>query len=133
MADEVTPEQVQRFIDRGREFEKQLGVSFNAALQSAADRGLNFSNAATRVFIQECAPEAVYDLARPENEAYVRSAFNVAEGEPHNEALAADRARRHISQVRRNETYKVIAPQEREEDKYLRERRAGIRAGLRRR
>jgi hypothetical protein len=133
MPNEVTPEQVQKFVERSREFEKQHGVNLDSVLRSAAARGLNLPNTAARVLIQECSPEAAYDLAREENDAFVRSNFNVSEGEPQSEQRTADRIRRHISQVRRNETYKTIEAQESSTDKYLRQRREDIRSGKRRR
>jgi hypothetical protein len=132
MANEVTPEQVQRFIERGREFAK-THPDFGAVLQSTAERGLNLSPDHTREIVRLGRPDVVYFLAQKENEAYTKQAVNVAEGEPINSDRAADRIRRLASQLDRNETYKVIESKESDTDAYLRQRKADIRSGKRRR
>jgi hypothetical protein len=133
---ELSKEKLDKFYQAGQRFKAQLDAEqrpeFNSVLQGAVNRGLNMPAAAASEIVELCAPEVIYFLASPENEAEARM-LNVAEGEPVNDELAADKIRRIRSRIQRNQTYVTIQAKPDDTEKYLLERRAKIKAGLRRR
>lgn len=137
-------EEFDGFLDEGKKFIARY-PDFNEALQKASERGLSFDNQAFVAIIKLKAPQVAYYLAKPENESVARSFMSmdgiqqVAEVGRIAERLSVNpndfvsNAGHVGTRLVNGQTRADLPPDQMDTDTYLRQRRADIKAGIRRR
>jgi hypothetical protein len=136
-------EEFDGFLENGKKF-MTSHPDFNETLQKASERGLNLDNQAMVAIIKLKAPEIAYYLAKPENEDVARKFMQldgftqavevgrIAERlavNPNDFVSSAGSPGRRLTGDARTS----VNPDQMDVDTYLRQRRADIKAGLRRR
>lgn len=134
------------FLEVGREFMKR-NADFDEVLDGAAKRGLTLDNQAQMAIIRLKAPEVIYWLAKPENDAAARAMMKLdGIGQIAEIGRIQERLKVHPEDFvsRAGEPGKRLTgsanggsaetdPNKMDVDTYLMKRRADIKAGLRRR